>query len=341
MKKFFKWLLIALLGVALLLAGFIWVYAPLRANRLSAEYEQFRAEHQPGHDAIDAQFHQADVVVDGIRWHYVDEGNPDGTVILFLHGLPEGWYSWSKVLPLVNQQYRLIAVDMKGYGRSDMRDPDYNWHSVASQTLDFMTSLGIDKFYVVSHDWGSIIGSVLVGDHPEHILGFVRMEADLLQKESRDKPSFSVYLQKPQWLFFQNNWIASYLYADAGWLIDTVYKTRMLKHLEQADRDYLVYEYSRPGVAQMNPKYFNPDNWDLTSAVGKICQNDFPFPVLQLQADSDPSQPPSIFAGLESACPHVQLEWVTGASHFDNFDQPWQVADAINRFVGAEEGNLP
>lgn len=334
-KKVLKGIGFVVVGVGLLLALFVWVYSPLRARNLAAKYEQFRTEHEAEHDAIDAQFNQKDMVVNGIQWHYVDEGTPTGTVILFLHGLPEGWYSWSKVLPLVDHNYRVIAIDMKGYGRSDLTDPDYNWHTVASQTLDLMTSLGVDKFYVVAHDWGSIIGSVLVSDHPEHILGYVRMEADLIQGESQEKPSVAAYLQKPQWFFFQNDWIASYLYQDAGWWIDTVYANRMLTKLPQADRDYLVYEYSRPGVAEMNPKYFNPANWDLTSAVGEICKSNFGFPVLQLQADSDPAQPKSIFADVATHCPNVQLEWVTNASHFDNFDQPVQVAEAINRFVHA------
>jgi len=337
MKNFLKWSGIILAGLALLLALFVWVYAPIRARNLAAQYEQFRAEFQPIHDAIDAQFNHQDAVVNGIQWHYVDEGNPQGEVILFLHGLPEGWYSWRYVLPLVDQNYRLIALDMKGYGRSDLQDENYNWHVVAGQTVELMDSLGVEKFYLVTHDWGTIVGSVLVGDHPEHILGFVRMEADLIQKDSRDKPSFSAYLQKPQWFFFQNNWIASYLDHDAGWFIDTVYTNRMLTTLKQEDRDYLVYEYSRPGVAEMNPKYFDADNWDLTAAIRDICKNEFPFPVLQLQADSDPAQPPSIFAGVPTECPNVQLEWVTNASHFDNFDQPGQVAEAINRFVHANE----
>jgi epoxide hydrolase 4 len=333
MKKFFKWLGIVLGGIALLTVLFIWVYAPIRAKHLSVKYAQFRANFQTNHDAIDAQFNHQDRTVKGIKWHYVDEGNPHGQVILFLHGLPEGWYSWRYVLPLINHNYRLIAIDMKGYGRSDLRDEDYNWHHVAAQTLELMDSLGIRKFFVVSHDWGTVIGSVLVGDHPDRILGYVRMEADLIMKGNRNRPSLSAYLQKPQWLLFQNNWIASFMYQDAGWFIDTVYPSRMATPFKKVDRDYLVYEYSRPGVAEMNPKYFKAANWDLNSAIGKICKNNFPFPVLQLQADSDASQPTSIFADMATECPHVQIEWVTNANHFDNFDQPGQVADAVNRFV--------
>lgn len=331
MKNILKWFVLISVIIGLVVAAFVWIYAPLRANKLAKKYDRFRAEFQPTHDAIDAHFNQQDRLVNGIHWHYVDEGAPDGRVILFLHGLPEGWYSWSKVLPLVDHHYRLIVIDMKGYGRSDRQDSDYNWHTVASQTLALMTSMGIDKFYVVSHDWGTIIGSILASDHPEHILGYVRMEADLIP--IRDRGMLAGYIQKPQWLLFQNNWIATYMMQDAGWFIDLVYGSRMTTPFQKIDRDYLVYEFSRPGVAEMIPKYFKHSHWDLDTAIGKICKNNFPFKVLQLQADSDPAQPKSIFADVTTQCPNVQMEWITNASHFDNFDQPAQVADAINRFV--------
>jgi pimeloyl-ACP methyl ester carboxylesterase len=323
------------LGLAVLIAGFIWGYAPLRARNLSAEYAGFRADFQAEHDAIDAQFNQQDRVVNGIKWHYVDEGAPEGPVVLFMHGLPEGWYSWSKVLPLVDHSYRLIAIDMKGYGRSDLQDTDYNWHTVASQTLDLMTSLGVDKFYVAGHDWGAVISSVMVSDHPEHILGYVRMEADLIPKSNTS--FLNLYRQKPQWLLFQSHWLASYMMQDPGRFIDMVYPKRMTTLFSETDRNYFVYEFSRPGVAQMNPLYFKRSNWDLEALTTKICKNKFPFPVLQLQADSDPAQPQSIFTDVSTACPNVKLEWVTNASHFDNLDQPEQVATAINNFLHANQ----
>jgi pimeloyl-ACP methyl ester carboxylesterase len=329
MKRMMKWFALILAVIGLLMTAFVWIYAPLRAKGLAGKYDRFRAEFQTTHDAVDAQFNHQDRVVNGIKWHYVDEGNPSGQVMLFLHGLPEGWYSWRYVLPQVDHSYRLIAIDMKGYGRSDLRDGDYDWHHVARQVVDFMDSLGIRKYYVVSHDWGAVIGSVMVVDHPDRILGYVRMEADLIRKGNR----IAGYIQKPQWLLFQNNWIATYLMQDPGWFIDLVYPPRMTTPFRQVDRDYLVYEFSRPGVAEMNPKYFNYRNWDLDAAIGKICSNDFTFPVLQLQADSDPEQPPSIFADVATKCQNVRIKWIRDASHFDNFDQPAQVADAINRFV--------
>ena len=330
------WTLLGLGGLSSVGAAIVGVAAPRRTRRLAAEHAKFRANFQATHDAIDAAYDHHDRVVDGIRWHYVEAGTPDGEVILFLHGLPEGWYSWHDVLPLVDQSYRLIAIDMKGYGRSDLDDPDYDWHHVAGQTADLMASLGIERYFVVGHDWGALVGSVLVGDHPDHILGFVRMEADLIPRAGT-LGRLGTYLQKPQWLLFRVTRLATFLMRDPARFVDRVYGSRMTTPLRPVDRDYLVYEFSRPGVAAMNPRYFMARNWDLNAAIGKICANAFPFLVLQLQADSDPAQPPAIFADVATRCPNVQLEWITGASHFDNFDQPAQVADAINRFVHSVE----
>ena len=133
---YFEVFVLILAGLWFLAAAFVWVYAPFRTKNLSEKYAKFRADFQATHDAIDAQFNHQDRVVKGMQWHYVDEGNPDGEVILFLHGLPEGWYSWRYVLPQVDHSYRLIAIDMKGYDRSDLKDGNYNWHVVAEQTVD-------------------------------------------------------------------------------------------------------------------------------------------------------------------------------------------------------------
>jgi epoxide hydrolase 4 len=321
-------------GVGALGVGFTQIYAPVRAQRLAKKYEQFRAEHQAEHDRIDAQFNHQDRVVNGLQWHYVDEGARDGKVILFLHGLPESWYSWRHVLPKVDHNYRLIAIDMKGYGRSDHRDRDYDWHTVARQTLDLMDDLGIRKFYLVSHDWGTIIGSVMVGDHPDRIAGYVRMEADLTSpKSGADWITF--YRLKPQWLYFQSYWYARYRMQNPGALIDIAYPPRMTTPLRPDDRDYLVYEFSRPGVADAVPGYFLARNWDLPAAMDQICEHHFPFPVLQLQSTRDLSQPQWLFRDVATKCPNVKLEWITDASQFDNLDQPTQVAEAINRFVYA------
>jgi len=92
-------------------------------------------------------------------------------------------------------------------------------------------------------------------------------------------------------------------------------------------------EFYRPGVAEQVPKYFKTSNWDLEAALDRTCKGKFSFPIMILQADSDPAQPVSIFKDVPHECPNVELRWIKNASHFSNLDQPEEVAQAINEFV--------
>jgi pimeloyl-ACP methyl ester carboxylesterase len=260
---------------------------------IDAKNAAFREQNKPSHEAADAVWIHKYLQVGTVRWHYVEAGSSAGPTVLLLHGLPESWYSWSKVLPLLDPTFHYIVPDMKGYGQSTATDSDYNWHTVAKQTLDLMDALRVGKFYIIGHDWSALISSVMVADHPERFLGYVRMEADLNYTPGQNLEQ--LYAQKPQWKLFQDRKKAIALMRDAG--------------------------------------YFQFSNWDLEEAVTKIANNTFDFPVLQLQADSDPSQPVINFADVATRYPNVKLIWITNASHFDNLDQPGQVAAAINTFL--------
>jgi len=295
-----------------------WIYSPLLLRILSNRNTAFRAKHQAEHDAIDSKYTHKYVEAGGVHWHYVEMGKTNGPMVLLLHGLPESWYSWHKVLPLLDSSFHYIVPDMKGYGRSTSSDINYNWHHVADQTFSLMDTLSTPKFYIVGHDWGALISSVMVTDHPERFLGNIRIEADLkyTPSQSLDK----LYAQKPQWKIFQDTVRAVLFLSDAEKVIDVVYPSRMLMKLEPIDRNYFIFEFSRPEVAKAIANYFKFGNWDLEAAVTKIANNTFGFPVLQLQADSDPAQLKENFSDTERLFPNVKLEWVINASHFDNLD---------------------
>jgi len=330
MRKLIKITAIAAAIFALLLLWVAYVFVPAQAKKLHLRQAEFREKAQGIHDLIDKQYHHYYREAAGVRWHYVETGNPKGEVILLLHGLPEGYYSWHQVIPLLDTNYRIIAIDMKGYGRSTSGDDNYDWHHVGDQTLALMDTLGISKFHVVGHDWGTIISSMMVGDHPERILSYVRMEADIFKPDG----GFKMYLLKPQFLLFKSEWLGNLLLSHTQWFIDKAYNhERMLTKLTADERTYFIYEFSRPGVAAAVCKYFLDKNRDVDALTTKIAFNNFPFPVLQLEADSDPAQPKEIFAKVPELCKNVKLKWVDHASHFSNLDQPQQVADAINEEV--------
>ena len=323
-------LLIIIIAAAVIIL-FIILAGPVRSKRVARKYVRFRAEHQAEHDKIDAKFTQHEIEINGLKWHYVEQGPADGPVLLLLHGLPESWYSWGYVMPLIDPKYRVIAIDMKGYGRSDKADKDFNWHTVGRQTVELMDHLKIDKFFVAGHDWGALISTVLVDDHQDRILGFIRMEAEYVPGWRKSDRAF--YRQKPQWLVFQATWLASRLLQDAGLFVKTVYITVNKTPLKPEDLNYFIYEFSRPGVAKCIALYFKHANWDRDTVGRKFCKNKYDFPVMALQADRDPRQPVANFANAETECPCVELRWIKDSAHFTSMEQPGQVAAAMNEFM--------
>jgi pimeloyl-ACP methyl ester carboxylesterase len=317
------------LVVLLTFYGAFGVVLNASASQAKANNEAFIVNNQASHDAVDAQFNQFDRVVNGVNWHYVEAGNPNGTAILFLHGLPESWYTWRYVLPLMNQSYRLIAVDMQGYGRSITPGNNYDLKNIAKETVDLMDSLNITKFYVVGHDWGTLVGEVLVEQYPDSILGFVRMEGG-----TPINANLSPTIDNPQFLLFVSPRLGTMFMQDAQWFVNSVYLPRLVKPFSEVDKMYVTYEFSRPNVAQDVPLYFMLQNQqEYRDANNRLINQNWAFPILLLQADQDFSQPKSSFDGLDTIAPQLSLEWITNASHFDCFDQPEQVANAINRFI--------
>jgi pimeloyl-ACP methyl ester carboxylesterase len=332
-------------GLLILIA----VFLKFTSDKLQKRDEDFVETFQPIHKELDSAFHHHDIIVNGIQWHYVDEGgralnksagaSDPAPVILFIHGFPEGWYTWSSILPKMDPRYRCIAIDMKGFGRSDKDDENYNWEVVALQIKDFMVhGLGINHFFVVSHDWGTLIGSILVQNHPEQINGFIRTQVDLiLPPNFSSKSLISMAQFRPQFLFLQFAWFSDLLmYTLPGGIdrfLSNVYSSLTLKTRPLKEIQYFIYEFLRPGSHKVTSRYLKRENWNFEKAIRDICERKQPFPVLQLQGDSDPSQPMKLFENVSQRCPHIEMKWIKNASHFLTVDQPEAVSKEINDFV--------
>src|SRR6266702_1207108 len=74
----------------------------------------------------------------GITLNYVVQGNPQGPVIVLLHGAGDSWHSWQRVLPLLPSTYRVYAVTLRGHGLSDHPETGYARADFAAAILDFL-----------------------------------------------------------------------------------------------------------------------------------------------------------------------------------------------------------
>lgn len=96
--------------------------------------------------------------------HYVVAGAGDPVVLL--HGFPETWFGWRKLIPLIAGKHRIIAPDLRGLGESGRPDTGYEKKVIATDVAAVIAAEGLEGYHLVGADMGASVGFPLaMGDH--------------------------------------------------------------------------------------------------------------------------------------------------------------------------------
>lgn len=99
---------------------------------------------------------------------YIDEGAGDETIIL-VHGLASNAGFWRYNIGELSKKYRVIAIDLPGYGKSEKGDYEYGMSFWADQVANFISKMELENVIYVGHSMGGQIGITLSINHPEVI----------------------------------------------------------------------------------------------------------------------------------------------------------------------------
>ncbi|MGW8462497.1 alpha/beta fold hydrolase [Pseudomonas sp. CLCA07] len=108
------------------------------------------------------------VDINGIRMHYVEEGQ--GPLVILLHGFPYLWYMWRRQIPvLASAGYRVVAPDLRGFGLSDSPAAveAYDMSQAVGDIVCLMEALGETCAIVVGHDLGAWVAQSCAMLRPE------------------------------------------------------------------------------------------------------------------------------------------------------------------------------
>ncbi len=97
------------------------------------------------------------IQTNGVNLHYVSQGS--GKLMLMLHGFPEFWYSWRHQIREFAADYRVVAVDLRGYNDSDKPKnvEAYAMSELIADVKGIISALGYEDCILVAHDWGGAI----------------------------------------------------------------------------------------------------------------------------------------------------------------------------------------
>ena len=116
--------------------------------------------------------------VNGTRLHYVTAGN-EGTSLLLVHGFPETWWAFRKLIPLLAARHRVYAVDLRGFGDSDVADDNYSGAVAAEDLHALVEHLSVGPMHVVGQDISGGVVYRLAATHPQDIISLTAIESAL------------------------------------------------------------------------------------------------------------------------------------------------------------------
>jgi pimeloyl-ACP methyl ester carboxylesterase len=119
--------------------------------------------------------------LDGVTHRYVDLPSArlhlaeagEGPPIVLLHGWPQHWWIWRKVIPDLARDHRLICPDLRGFGWSEAPRGRYEIAELATDIVALLDQMGLEQVDLIGHDWGGYVGFLLCLEQPRRIRNYL------------------------------------------------------------------------------------------------------------------------------------------------------------------------
>ncbi|XP_067933533.1 epoxide hydrolase 4-like [Watersipora subatra] len=278
--------------------------------------------------------------VRSLKIKYVANGKSGLPLMLCIHGFPECWYSWRHQLKEFSSKYRVVAIDLPGYGDSD-KPADKDFYSVTSLVdtiAQIIIELGYESATIVSHDWGGALAWNFAVNHADKCEQVIVMNAPNAVGFQKGF-TFKQYCMSWYMFFFQLPWLPEFMMSccDFQFMNDcfrgawgVTDKSRL------TDEDVEVYKYSLSSWEARNSaiNYYRRNNM-LSRDHFRGKKFKLECPVLLIWGTEDQALSLELAAKSANASDLITLEYVEGASHWVQQDNPEEVNRLMWEFLNS------
>jgi pimeloyl-ACP methyl ester carboxylesterase len=277
-------------------------------------------------------------------------GAADAPPVMMLHGFPESHRTWRGLVPLLDDQFRLIMPDLRGFGGSDRPSETnaYRTDQGVADVLALADALGIERFSLIGHDIGGVIAWSAAHGHPGRIERLAIINAPhpfVFQKsliEDSDQRKASQYINA-----FKLPGAEKAILADLSRVFDQVIAANVdPSRIIEDDRQQHLAEWSHPGAMKAMLGWYRaaavlvpppgitiplPDA--LLRLAGKV-----QVPTLVIWGMRDTALLPVQLESLDRVVEQLTVVRLADAGHFATWEAPGQVADALEPFLVGGDG---
>jgi len=271
--------------------------------------------------------------VNGIQVHYVMGGK--GEPVVLLHGWPETWYAWHKVMPALAKNYTVIAPDLRGLGDSSKPTTGYDGKTVAEDIHQMVGKLGFKTIFLVGHDIGTQVAYSYAAAYPTEVKKLAVTELTI--------PGFAPAGRMPLWwaTFHQTPDVPEALVQGKEMMYLSWFFHNLAFNpaaITQADIIEYVTHYSTPGGMRAGFEHYRAFPQDAIQNQN-YSKTKLTMPVLALGGGYIPTfggniTMPTVIYGMKILAQNVTGITVPNSGHFIPEEQPQFLIDQLLKFFG-------
>jgi pimeloyl-ACP methyl ester carboxylesterase len=276
--------------------------------------------------------HYADL--EGLRIHYVTAG--EGAPVVLLHGWPQTWYEWRRVMPLLADSFALVAPDLRGLGDSSRPSSGYDKKTVANDIWLLMREhLGHQRFAVVGHDWGAPVAFRLAAEHSDAVSHLALLDVPV----PGDQPAGTALGATPRWHHLFNR-VPDLPEALTSGRERVFLEFFFMNGIDQAGtfsdddiREY-VRTYSQPGAMRAGFNFYRAMHKDVADNRATFAAGfKLPMPTLGLGGGGSRGRGELVVESLRRVALKVDGGSVPGCGHFIPEEKPVELSERLRSFL--------
>jgi pimeloyl-ACP methyl ester carboxylesterase len=267
--------------------------------------------------------------VDGVVHHVAESGDIGRDPVVLLHGFPQHWYAWRRVVPLLAKSYRVVCPDLVGYGWSDAPRAGYGTAARARSLFALLDALGLERVALVGHEAGGWLSLVMGLEFPERITRLVALNIPPPWASPRR-------LWSHAWQLWYTAIVEQPLLGRAVLHSWPGFTRFLLRHNASAGAwddptlDEFAAAMAAPGCARaaeiQHRRFVFEDIPALLT--GRYRRHKLTVPTLLVGGDADRVFPPSLFQGAQRGADDVRVVTLPGGHYL-----PEECPDAVAREI--------
>jgi pimeloyl-ACP methyl ester carboxylesterase len=273
-----------------------------------------------------------------VRIHYRVAG--EGMPVLLIHGIPETSYAWRHVAPQLADKYHLVMPDLRGLGDSSKPYHGYDKKTLANDLWLLMSEhLGIKRFAVVGHDFGSPVASRLAIDHPDAVTHLALLDVGV-----PGAPGAAGGVSVKWWhLFHQVPNLPEALVAgrERIYLETTMNAIADNPVFTDADFDEYTRALSQPGAFRATCDFYRAMAQDVADN-SAVFQTGFklPMPTLGIGGGGPNGRGGDVVESLQHVALHAEGGAIPDCGHWIAEEKPRELAERLDAFFSSSLSDL-